>query len=93
MGKAEANSGDATERSWKGCGGLGIMNWLLLLLLVRVITTLLNQFLSLCTGEHKENESWRHSCMEKDKIIFNLRVKFMEKLFEKAKLKVAFSFA
>lgn len=31
--------------------------------------------------------------MEKKKIMFNEQVKFVEKLFEKVKLKVAFSFA
>lgn len=54
MVKAGASSGDATEHSWKGCGGLGIVSWLLVVVL-RVIPIHFNQFLSLCTGEHKEN--------------------------------------
>lgn len=48
MVKVGASSGDATKHSWKGCGGLGIVSWLLLVVL-RVITAHFNPFLSLCT--------------------------------------------
>lgn len=54
MVKEGASSGDAAKHSWKGCGGLGIVNWLLLVV-GRIITIHFNQFLSLCIGEHKEN--------------------------------------
>lgn len=85
-----ANSGDATKDPWKGCDGLGAVSWLLVVV-VRVITICFNPFCPFILVNMKIR-SWRHLCVEKSKIAFNERVNFVEKLFEKVKLKVAFSF-